>query len=715
MKSKSLSILVANPWSAVILIAAITLVIYSNVYSVPFVFDGTVQIENKEKIRDLKNYFSLTGIKSHRPIVEFSFALNYQLGKLNPVGYHLVNILIHMTNGVLVYFLALNVFGRLSFFQGELGGPPVAPEPPRKRKKKTRKSILATQKSNAAALSSSKIFAMALWVALLFVAHPIQTQAITYIAQRYASMSAMFYLASVLLYIRARNLQLNMGGLEENRTWGDVSLKADTDKKSTAVFSFKILFYFAATVLAGVFAFLSKENAVTLPGIILLVEYFLFDKSWQEWKKKLIWLVPLGALLAFLALYFLSLSSTKGLKFENLLEDVSVLTRETGTVDRWSYFCTQFNVLVEYIRLLFFPLGQNVDHMYPLKSGFFDGLTPLAFVFVISVILVGIWNIRKRPAVSFGIFWFFITLSIESSIFPISDTMFEHRLYLPVFGFSVAVVYVVFQLFSSRRVWANLFLAATIVALGMGTYLRNKVWQDPLSLWKDSASKNPENHRALNNFGAELNDAGHLDLAIREYSKALEIKPDFSDANNNLGSALMQRGQLEEAIQCFSKALQNKSRFAAANNNMGVALSLKGDLNGAIRYFKKALSITPLFAEAHNGLGNTLAQQGHVEKAMLEWAKAVEIDPHYVKPHYNMGVAFEQKGDMRKAKKSFSEAVRINPDYAQAYSKLGSISARQGDYKSAMRFFSKALKINPGLTGAQRGFRKMTRLMGEGN
>ncbi len=713
MKSKSLPIMFASPWFAVILIAAVTLVIYSNAYRVPFVFDGIVQVENKEKIRELKNYVSLNVFKSRRPMVEFSFAINYQLGKLNPVGYHLVNVLIHMANGVLVYFLALNVFGRLSFFQGAPGESPVALKSHHNRKKKSRKSTPTIQKSNAAVFSSSKIPSMALWVALLFVVHPIQTQAVTYIVQRYASMSAMFYLASVFFYIQARKLQLNSETSRGKRTHSDDSLKPDTGKKSATVFSLKILFYFVATVLSGVFAFLSKENAATLPGIILLVEYFLFDRSWRGWKKKLLWIVPTGALLVFLGLYFLS--STRGLKFGNLLEDVSILTRETGTVDRWSYFCTQFNVFVEYIRLLFFPLSQNVDHMYPLKSGFFDGLTPLAFVFIISVLGVGIWNVRKRPAVSFGIFWFFITLSIESSIFPISDAMFEHRLYLPVFGFAMFVVYVVFQIFSHKRAWATLFLAATVVTLGVGTYLRNKIWQDPLTLWQDSAQKNPENHRAHTNYGAELNDAGHVDLAIREYSKALEIKPNFADANNNLGSALMQRGQFEEAIQCFSKALQNKSRFAAANNNMGVALSLKGDLNGAIRYFKEALSITPFFAEAHNGLGNALAQRGNIEKAMVEWAKAVEIDPHYAKPRYNMGVVFEQKGDMRKAKKSFSEAVRINPGYAQAYSKLGFISARQGDYETAMRLFKKALEINPRLADAQRGFREMIRLTGKRN
>ncbi|MCF8127579.1 MAG: tetratricopeptide repeat protein [Deltaproteobacteria bacterium] len=695
MKSKSLSIMLTSPWLAVILITAITLLIYCNTYKVPFVFDGIVQIEHNEKIRDLENYSSLKGFKSRRPIVEFSFALNYEFGKFSPFGYHLINILVHLTNGILAYFLALNVFSRLPLFQVGQNGLPAASRSHRKRKKKTIKTTSSVRESN-----SVKIPSMSLWVAMLFVAHPIQTQAVTYIVQRYTSMSAMFYLSSVLLYIQARKLQLSTEGT------GAV-------EERVVNFSFKIAFYFAMSVFAGVFAFLSKENAATLPGIILLAEYFLFDRSWQGWQKKLIWLVPLSVFLAFLTLYFLS--SMRGLKFENLLEDVSILTRETGTVDRWSYLCTQFNVLVEYIRLLFLPFGQNVDPMYPLKSGFFDGLTPLAFLFVVSVLLVGIWNIRKRPAVSFGIFWFFITLSIESSIFPISDVMFEHRLYLPVFGFAISVVYVIFHIFSKRSAWANLFLAVSIVTLGVGTYVRNEVWKTPFTLWKDSVRVNPKNHRAHTNFGAELNDLGHFDLALREFFKALEIKPDFADANNNLGNALIRRGRFEEAIQYLSKALQKDPHMVGALNNMGVALSLKGDLNGAIRYFKLALRKKPLFAEAHNGLGNALAQKGRFEEAMVEWTRAAEIDPAYANPHYNMGVFFEHKGDSKKAESSFLKAIRINPNYAGAYSKLGDIAVRRGDYKSAMRLFSKALEINPQLAEAQRGFQEMTRLIGKRN
>ncbi len=710
MKSKSTFNMFSSPWIPLILIAVVTFVVYSNTYKVPFVFDGKVQIEKKETLRDLNNYFSLKGFKSRRPIVDFSFALNYQLGRLNPVGYHLFNILIHLINGFLVYSLARHAFGRLLFFQGEKEEPPAPPKSRHKAKKKSRKTAPFAKKSKTETPPASKISAMSLWVALIFVAHPIQTQAVTYVVQRYASMSAMFYLASVLLFIRARNLQLKRKETRESETEHRDETKPDAASKNA---SLKIACFFAASVVAGAFAFFCKENAATLPGAILLVEYFLFDRSWRGWKKKLIWLVPLGALLAFLALYVLS--SMRGLKLGNLLEDVSMLTRETRTVDRWSYLCTQFNVLVEYIRLMFFPVGQNVDPMYPFKRGFLDGVTPLMLMIIVAVIMVGIWNIKKRAAISFGIFWFLITLSIESSIFPISDAMFEHRLYLPLFGFAFATVFMAYDLFSNKRVWRNLFLGAALIALGAGTYLRNNLWQDPLSLWADSVRKNPNNYRAHNNLGAELNDRGELSRAVRQYLEALEIRPDFADANNNLGNALIQQGQFEEAARYIRRALKENPRFTAAHNNMGVALASKGDIDGAIRHFKTALRRRPRYAEAHNSLGNALAQKGQVAQAMKEWSKAAELNPLYAEPHYNMGLIYERRGNNKRARECFNEAVRINPRYAQAYSKLGFMAARQGNYKAATDYFSKALEINPRLADAQKGFREALRLSGKGN
>jgi hypothetical protein len=137
--------------------------------------------------------------------------------------------------------------------------------------------------------------------------------------------------------------------------------------------------------------------------------------------------------------------------FHTFYDFCSVFMRETELVSRWSYLCTQFNVLVIYIRLLFLPIGQNLDYLYPFKSGFFDGYTPLAFMFLAGLAALGIWNRKKWPIITFGIFWFFITLSVESGIIPIRDAVFEHRLYLPMFGFALIVSYLLFHLLSKIK------------------------------------------------------------------------------------------------------------------------------------------------------------------------------------------------------------------------------------------------------------------------
>ncbi len=622
-----------------ILIAATVLVIYSNAMNGPFVFDGQTQIQHQEKIRDLQNYLSLKGFFSNRPLVSFSYAINYRLGGLDTFGYHLVNNLIHLVNGVLAYFLALQIFSRLSFFPIQevenIAGS--------KAFTKQRKGVDKLKKIP----SQTTIPIMALLAALIFSAHPIQTQGVAYIGQRYTSMSAMFYMTSLLSYIWARKFQVAVTEAQENR--------ASIEKSSS--FGPKVLFLYSLSLCFGVFALFCKENAATLFGVIVLVEYFLFDRTWRGWKRKLIWLTPAAFVLAFLVLYFFA--TTRGLRFGNLLEDVSILTRETRDVDRWRYLCTQFNVIVIYIRLLFFPVGQNVDYLYPFKTGFFDGATPLAFLFLGVVFLVGVWNIKKRPAVSFGIFWFFITLSIESSVFTISDAMFEHRLYLPTFGFAISVVYLTFDLPVVPRRWAVLFLIIGIATLGALAYSRNKVWEDPLILWRDVVKKSSQNYRAHNNLGTLLNDQGDRVGAIREFTEALRIKPDFAIARNNLGNALLRQGRYDDAIIQLKEALRLKPNMTGAHNNMGIILGIRGDFDNAIRHFKKALAIKPKSGETLSNLGTVFLKQGKLEEAVKYFSEAVRLEPESSMIHGNLGQALIQLGQEEKAHQHLSEAIRL--------------------------------------------------------
>jgi Flp pilus assembly protein TadD len=625
MENTTLKNRLSGPWPACILIILTAAIIYSNIYEAPFVFDDVDRIKNAAAIRDLQNLFSLDRLLKPRAVVDFTFALNYRFGKLDVFGYHLVNMVIHILNGVLVYFMALIIFRHFFFFP---------------------------QSSETERPDSSSIPFMALSAALIFVAHPIQTQAVTYTVQRYASLAAFFYMASVLFYLKAR-----------------LGEEGSNPKKTFKAGKSKVFVFYAMSAICGMAAFLSKETSASLPGIILLVEYLLVDRTWRGWKKRIPWFVLAFTLWA-LFLFIVILVPHDTAQISALFEDVSGFMKETEQATRSQYLCPQFNVIVIYIRLLFLPIQQNLDYLYTFKTGFFDGYTPLAFLFLVGLVALGIKAVKKHPVISLGIFWFFITLSVESSVIPIRDALFEHRLYLPMFGFSLIVTILLFSIFPVRRSWAIVFSFIIILALGTATFRRNKVWHDRITLWSDVVSKNPQNWRGHNNLGQALEKQDIDDKAIVHYLKALHIKSEFAEAHYNMGHIQEKRGMVDEAIERYVEALRIKPDLASAHYNLGVVLQQKGRIEEAIAHYSEALRIKPDHVRAHYNLALVFQEEGQVQKAIKHYLDVLQIDPEHIKTHNNLGVIFYQMGNTERAIDHFQEALRINPDYSDARNNL---------------------------------------------
>ena len=526
---------------------------------------------------------------------------------------------------------------------------------------------------------------MSLTAALIFVAHPIQTQAVTYTVQRCASMAAMFYLASVFFYLKARILAQS-SKLEAQSSGGP------------SAFSLQSSAFFTLCIICGMLAFLSKQNTASLPGVILLAEYLVIDRTWEGWKRKIPWFCLTFAFWGLFVLYvigFFSGGTGDGIEAGGLLEDVSRLTQETSKVSRWSYLFTQFSVLVIYIRLLFLPIGQNLDCMYLFRIGFFDGYTPQAFAFLIGIIGIGIWNIRKRPVICFGIFWFFITLSVESSLIPIRDALFEHRLYLPMFGFAIIVSYLVFHFLSNKRPLALVLSLSIIISLGLATYLRNITWQNDTTLWSDVVSKSFHNYRGHNNLGNALSKQGRTEKAVEHYLQSLRINPDYAEAHYNLASYLDKEGSTEEAIEHYLQALRTKPDFVQAHNNLAVALDKQGRTEEAIEHCLQALRIDPDFAEAHSNLDNALSKQGHTEEAIEHHLQALRIDPDFAGGHNNLGHALSKQGHTEEAIEHYLQALRIQPDFAEAHYNLAVALDKQGRTEEAIEHYFQALRIDP--------------------
>ena len=576
----------------------------------------------------------------------------------------------------------------------------------RAAKRRSRKAAPPSRSARTVATQSS-IHWMALFAALIFVAHPIQTQAVTYTVQRIAATAAMFFLASVLFYVKARLIAQSSPVKYASHFTGQAKLKAQSLlSHPLSAFSFQLSALYVSSIICGILAFLSKQNTASLPLMILLVEYMLFDRTWQGWKRKLTWLVPAFLLFGFFVLHTFGLLRGE-LDVARWLEDVSESMRQTEIVGRWEYLCTQFNVMVVYVRLLFLPIGQNMDPMYPFKSGFFDGLTPLAFIFLIGVVAIGIWNIKKRPIISLGIFWFFIALSVESGIIPIHDAMFEHRLYIPLFGFALMIPYLIFDFFSSRRRSCAILGSVVIVlALGSATYLRNRVWQSSISIWSDVIDKNPQNIRGYINLGNALDRKDRYEEAIEAYSKALQMKKGVLDAHYNLAVALERRGRFKEAGAHYLEALRLKPGDVQAHYALAVVLVLQGKIGEAIAHYGEAI-------RRHPNKGLAEREGRRFEGAMANYCKKMQflVRPDDVEGNYNLALALQWRGKLEGAGSHFAKVLRIKPDYAEAHNNLGVVLARLGRVKEAVDHFSEAVRIKPGYADAKKNLQRARNLL----
>jgi len=367
------------------LIIGVALVAYSNTFSVPFYFDDRPNIlENPDvQIKVLtwdrvEQLIKNTYKESIRVFSYFTLALNFYFGGVNVFGYHLVNFIIHVASGIFLYWFLMLTFNlpHLKEKYGEIS------------------------------------YRVALFGSLIFIAHPIQTQSVTYIVQRMASMAGMFYLLTLVLYIKGRLVS------------GRVKYV-----------------YFVGMVLSYVLGVFSKENVAILPLFIALYEFYFFQNLDLGPRGKRILFVLVSVLLGLAAFGFI----LWGKRYIEL----TIAGYDYRTFTLSERVLTQFRVVLYYVTLLIYPHPSrlNLDYDFPISKTIFDPPTTiLSMIIIAGLIGYSFWVAKKRPVLSFFILWYFGNLVIESSIFPL-EMVYEHRLYLPSVG-----PFVLFSLFLIRGI-----------------------------------------------------------------------------------------------------------------------------------------------------------------------------------------------------------------------------------------------------------------------
>lgn len=672
-----------------LLIVLLSMAVYSNSLQGAFQFDDQANIvENAAirsfevfrdplKIKDLDVPLNVKALFGTRYAGFLSLALNYRIHGYNVSGYHAVNISIHIVNALLVYWLVLFTLSTPLKVRPEEAGD-TYPE------------------ARSAAFFS----------ALLFAVHPLQTQAVTYIVQRFTSLATGFFLLSLVLYIGSRR---------SGRRAGCYGL-------------------YAASLASAVCAMLTKEISVTLPLIILLYEFMFLE---GEKKKRLLFLVPMLLTLCVIPLVMIFVNGP----VSHLDSSTVFKIASSRSMSRWDYLFTQFSVIVTYIRLLVFPVGQNIDYDYPLFHSFFNSRVMLSFFFLVLTAGLGLRLLlvsrAKGPRAgriyrlaAFGIFWFFITLSVESSVIPIADVIFEHRTYLPSIGFiSAFVALIEIKKESVRGYFPLPVLAALCVCiLAVSAYMRNGVWRDGETLWRDAERKSPGKSRphynlgvyydglgrnedalrefekalairanpdTLNNLGVLYGKTGHYDKAVAALKRAVLLAPLDADPHKNLGVVYSSRGLYEEALAEYRLALARSPDNADLRISMGSAYEGLSRFDEAIAEYRVALKRNPMIADSINNSGIALFKKGDFDGALNKYRVAAALSPGMAQVHYNMGMALMKEKRYKEAEQAFRETLRLKPDLERAYYRLGMLCLIMGRDKDAFREFRKAVMYKP--------------------
>jgi len=599
--------------------------IYGNTFSVPFQFDDFENISNNKRlhltevtVESIKKTFHASPNNSnriYRPVACFSFALNYYFGRDNVFGYHLVNVFIHFITSA---FLFLFIYHTLN---------------------------LASVKEKY----SHNAYFISFLATILWASNPVQTQAITYIVQRMASMAAMFYMMAMYFYLKGR-----------------------TADQVFAKISFFFFFFISAILALG-----SNVNSVMLPFSLMIYDLMLIQGISKENIKKT--MKPL-LLIGLIVLGF-GIIYTHGNPF-SLLEGYK--GRPFTLSER---LLTESRIIVFYISVLLYPVPTrlNIAHDIVLSHSFFGPFSTILSILLIgSIIVVALFLSKKESLLCFCIIFFFLNHIVESSILPL-ELIFEHRNYLPSMFFFVPIGILVMKILNyfsykkSMQTIIAIFTIFIIVGQGHATYMRNYVWKTEESLWKDAVAKAPNLSRTHMNLGKSYSDQGFVGKAIRQFELAIQINRYAHISHRvqphlNLAVCYRKAGQFDKVIAQYCKVNEINPDIALSYDNMAMAFLAKGDIDAAYDNFIKSLTLDRNNAHAHNNLGRIVLEQGNPQLAIIEFKKALKLDSDLTEALINMAMAYKQREDYDKSIRYFKKALLENANPGSR----GNINARLG-------------------------------------
>lgn len=540
---------IRNKTFFILVLIAVGFSVYASNLQNPLFWDDNDWIKGNVFVHDfshLKEIFTQNilagyGLNSnyYRPLLLVSFAVNYAIGGIKPLGYHLVSNGFHTASGIILFLILLSVF------------------------KRRLPAFIA---------------------ALLFLIHPLQTEAVTYISGRGDPMSVFFVLLALWFFTKSEPPNSLSGG---SKHW----------------------IWMVGALFSMVLAILSRETAVLLP-VLLMIFYISFLTTsgfWRSFKKSVIKTTSYwGVTVAYIVLRLTVFNFKNTLNFYSQTNDYT---------QHLSYRLYTFgHVLMEYFKLIFAPVGLHMERDLPLKTSVLQWPVWLAILIVLAIIFIGIVFFRKSKNLQstiynlqprlwfFGWSWFFIGLVPVSGIIPINAVMYEHWLYLPLIGPFAIVGFYLDRLLTGLRVGRRIaYILLLIVIVGYFSFFaiqsvrRNIIWGKPIKFYEDILKYNPNTVRIMNNLGNLYSEKGDLAKAAEMYKRAVSVLGGnaFAQPHYNLGNIYRDQKNIEAAIEQYKKAIEVDPAFPFAYQNLAVIYANWGQLVDAAEMLEKVKKLRP--------------------------------------------------------------------------------------------------------------------------
>jgi protein O-mannosyl-transferase len=572
------------------------------------------------------------------PIGNTMLWIEWRLWDINPIGYHVANLILHVTEVLLIWIIL--------------------------RK-----------------LSIPGAFLMA----MIFAVHPVNVESVAWIAQRKDMLAFLFFLLSILWYLKA-DMHMAIGGMAPACSNGGLWEREKTFS-SFILHPSSFHFWYCLSLAAFGLAMLSKGSVAILPVLLLGIVWWLRSLT----RRDLLRIAPfflLALVLTVVNIWF----QTHGKNMEYRNAGFTERLLGAGCVP-WFYL---YKALLP-IDLAFIYPQWHIEVGEPLWW------LPLSASLIVTAVL---WWFRKGWSRPLVFAWGFFCVSLLP-VMGFTDVGFmkhslvadhyQHIAILGVIALAAAGWSIWRQRERNRAHWVTTaFAVAAIGSLAFLTWRQSAIYHNAISLYQATLQKNPDCWFAHNCLGCQLDKIGRLQEAIEQFEQALLLKPDYANAHNKLGTALVEAGRLQEAIEHYEKALQLNPDDIETHNDLGVALVGIGRLQEAIEQYRKALKLEPDYIEARNNLGVALVDADLLQEAIEQYQQALRSKPDYADAHNNLGFALIKAGRLQEAIEHLEQALKLKPDHANAHNNLGVALANIDRLPEAIEHYQQVLRLKPG-------------------